>query len=54
VKIQFDRERIGSDLHKGGERIHDALEKSSSAPAPANTGKSYPPSADNPSDPGAS
>ena len=27
VNIEIDRNKISSDLHKGGERIHEALEK---------------------------
>jgi hypothetical protein len=27
VNIEISRERISEDLHKGGERIHEALEK---------------------------
>ena len=29
VKIEIDRAKIGTDLHKGGEKLQDALEKSS-------------------------
>jgi hypothetical protein len=34
VKIEIDRSKIGTDLHKGGERLHDVLEKSSANDQP--------------------
>lgn len=30
VHIDIDKDKIGKDLHKGGEKLHDALEKARS------------------------
>jgi hypothetical protein len=34
VKIEIDRAKIGSDLHKGSEKLQDALEKTAHSDAP--------------------
>jgi hypothetical protein len=46
VNIDIDRGKIGKDLQRGGERLHDVIERSkrdSSTPAPKEPSSTLPP-----------